>query len=553
LVYVLDEEDEFRARCLRLDQAVIEWESIVAQIDQQAVVIREIQVAMQRPMIAVPAGGGGGGGGGGSFVSGGISNAGSRTGGPANSGGEGPYPATAGNRPTTPAPSGGVTSNPLFRDVNQNPLFQNNAPSPSAPAERPRPQERPQAESKPSAPERSQPAESDSKSPHKLKVVLPWSLRPQIVALDPGRRLDAALGLYDRLVFQAIVRVREIRSRQAELNHVAQQLQSRYAELAADPEVLAALEELNRTAVTRITLGPEENYRENLAKMTERLLSKEGVIKDRGGNFKFSDAAGVAKRAWEAEESLKTALKKQQEHRAAESKGAYHDRLLADAVRAKNQGRIKDIQTEKRHIEETRRRLAKDVADRREAYVQGISALRLMVDESEKNRQRMMKDHQVTIAPIPRDVVARLKKAEETVTTAEVPLEADKTILRVEAAINGKPDNLRMIVDPAAENVRMSLDSARSMGLEPDDEGVTEEVLLQDGRTLRAQRMMLKSVQVGPFSAENVECLVLLEGYEGPPLLGASFLDRYSYQVDLDTAKLTLRRVEFKADSKAMK
>jgi hypothetical protein len=163
-------------------------------------------------------------------------------------GGAAPAPATAGN-PQHPAAQT-LNANPLFRDASQNPLFRNITPPPAPSQSQSRPQESRQPESKPPAHEPSHSSQPSSSSHGKLNVVLPGSLRPQLAALDLTRRLDESLGMYDRLVFQAIVRLQDIRSRQAELSLVAQQLRARYAELAADPEVNAALEALNKTGRT---------------------------------------------------------------------------------------------------------------------------------------------------------------------------------------------------------------------------------------------------------------------------------------------------------------
>ena len=69
-------------------------------------------------------------------------------------------------------------------------------------------------------------------------------------------------------------------------------------------------------------------------------------------------------------------------------------------------------------------------------------------------------------------------------------------------------------------------------------------VTMPDGQVSRARRATLKSVQVANFTAHDVTCLVLLDGYDAPPVLGASFLDNYLVKIDTDANTLTLTRVD---------
>jgi hypothetical protein len=72
-------------------------------------------------------------------------------------------------------------------------------------------------------------------------------------------------------------------------------------------------------------------------------------------------------------------------------------------------------------------------------------------------------------------------------------------------------------------------------------------VPLEGGRTVRARRARLASVQVGPVSAADVECLVLPAEYgEAPALLGASFLKRFATRIDADAGTLLVTQVQSK-------
>ena len=69
-------------------------------------------------------------------------------------------------------------------------------------------------------------------------------------------------------------------------------------------------------------------------------------------------------------------------------------------------------------------------------------------------------------------------------------------------------------------------------------------VTMPDGQALSARAATLKSIKIGQLDATTVPCLIVLDNYDGPPVLGASFLDRFHYQLDTDAGTLTLTRVD---------
>jgi predicted aspartyl protease len=135
-------------------------------------------------------------------------------------------------------------------------------------------------------------------------------------------------------------------------------------------------------------------------------------------------------------------------------------------------------------------------------------------------------------------------------TTSEIPLEVDKTVNCVQAVVEGTP--LKMILKPDVDDVWLSASSAEALGITRPgvDVGVKEEVEMEDGQKLPARRVTLKSVQLGPFKAEDLECLVFLNGYETDPILGAGFLNQFAYRIDPEAGKLILTRADVKSSSK---
>ena len=67
---------------------------------------------------------------------------------------------------------------------------------------------------------------------------------------------------------------------------------------------------------------------------------------------------------------------------------------------------------------------------------------------------------------------------------------------------------------------------------------------LADGKVVEGKQMMLKSVRVGTFTIENVECAVLPESLiAAEALLGGSFLNNFTYRLDADSGQLHLAQV----------
>jgi predicted aspartyl protease len=136
-----------------------------------------------------------------------------------------------------------------------------------------------------------------------------------------------------------------------------------------------------------------------------------------------------------------------------------------------------------------------------------------------------------------------------------VPLDRDRTLLWVEATLNAKPGTA-LIVDPGIDEVRLPARLAAEVGVQPSEGGEESLVVipLEGGRTVRAWRARLASVQLGPVSAADVECLVLPAEYgAAPALLGNSFLKRFTTHIDADAGALLLSHVQSKLPSRASK
>lgn len=78
---------------------------------------------------------------------------------------------------------------------------------------------------------------------------------------------------------------------------------------------------------------------------------------------------------------------------------------------------------------------------------------------------------------------------------------------------------------------------------EPKDARAPEEVLASKGLTkVGATWLVLKSVRLGPFTAENVECIISPER-NAPNLLGGTFLQNFVYHMDLANGQVRLSQI----------
>ena len=78
--------------------------------------------------------------------------------------------------------------------------------------------------------------------------------------------------------------------------------------------------------------------------------------------------------------------------------------------------------------------------------------------------------------------------------------------------------------------------------MSPSDPDIVLE--LADGRRLLAKATTLKSVRVGKFTVENVECAVLgPEAISASPILGMSFLGKFKFEVNASAATLSMVKI----------
>lgn len=121
----------------------------------------------------------------------------------------------------------------------------------------------------------------------------------------------------------------------------------------------------------------------------------------------------------------------------------------------------------------------------------------------------------------------------------KIPIRQRGKLWFVDVQLNGKK-KIEMAIDTGAEILCLPWDAAVEAGLEPAN-GEPAMVQVADGSTVPARRIVIPVMQVGRFTARKVECTVLpREAGDITPLLGQTFLSRYSYRIDAGERALVL-------------
>jgi clan AA aspartic protease (TIGR02281 family) len=139
-----------------------------------------------------------------------------------------------------------------------------------------------------------------------------------------------------------------------------------------------------------------------------------------------------------------------------------------------------------------------------------------------------------------------IRKQRHTVAASAIALEFEGGVPHVVVTINDSV-KVPMIVDSGAAAVTISADVAKKLGLAPGPDDKVIHLVTADGKVTDAHLMTLRSMRVGPFTVENVECAVQPKGIKAANLLGGTFLRRFVYKMDLAAKELRMTQITVKA------
>jgi len=197
----------------------------------------------------------------------------------------------------------------------------------------------------------------------------------------------------------------------------------------------------------------------------------------------------------------------------------------------------------------------------REAYLEQMAACRKLADALEANYAKKANDPEIkanlvklnaasgkqfTLTPtaILTSGLKKLKGFEDAVVSEAIELRSDDQHLWVNVFINGGSAPQEMIVSSGSGLVILTAPVAAKLGVKPGDNDPMIRLVLADGRELPARQMRLKSVRVGKFEVEDVDCAVLgEEAVAAQPTLGRAFLESFKYEIDSAAKTLTMVKV----------
>jgi predicted aspartyl protease len=343
-----------------------------------------------------------------------------------------------------------------------------------------------------------------------------------------------------------------------------------YDQIAADPQVKAALRQLNKGRDPKFAVGPAPMYESRIITATLDALGEKGLRINKGhSNFSPLNTFSTVN-----DEDLAKAVSDAREARTRfqglEKAAARSEAKLADLIHRKpretSSGAEPTAQI-KAAADEPLHQLA-EAAVARARFVKAVRDLPPHVEAALRRRSEVVADPDVKEAlsdldrhRLPRmkhRIVAGLRFDESvkslaafaaSVESKTIRLEPDRDRLLVEAMLNDGARR-KMVVDPKVTLVRLSARAAAEVKVKLEDT-LPIDVATDDSRTFRARRTTLKSLRVGDFTAHDVVCVVMPESFgDAPSILGASFLDHFVADLDSSAGTLTLTHVNTQAPAK---
>ena len=204
--------------------------------------------------------------------------------------------------------------------------------------------------------------------------------------------------------------------------------------------------------------------------------------------------------------------------------------------------------------EDQEKQLAKIGDDNKTKYINQILDLYEQAEKAQKLYEALAADAEVKtsldqvkgkLGPTPDFTanMAQLKRLRGGVTSETIEVKMDGGVPMVEVTLN-KSFTRSMVLDTGASIIAIPAGLATQMELVPAKDDPTVRLQLADGKIVEAKQTMLKSVRVGSFTIENVECAILPPDLvAAEPLLGGSFLGHFVYKLDPKAGKLHLAQV----------
>jgi hypothetical protein len=389
----------------------------------------------------------------------------------------------------------------------------------------------------------------------------------------------------DDLASRLEAKMREIRRRRGEALDLLSRIDARYAGLAAETPIKEALAALNQAGPHRVSLGPNRDLSEELRGMdaslgqathpaldpvsrlelkgesrlrglvgaAELLLHDVAIDTGRLATFQHDDSS---RRKLLAEQRLK------EQKLSAALQEAGTDRVEAERIaagRGTTRTRAESLSSEQAQARTATTDVLDELAAKQAQFLRVVAAAREATDAATGSREgstagvaskgtSAAATAPLGISPNPaaEPFARRLRELEKVIRSERVAVDVDRSLVWVDVTIGGA-HRLRMIVDPRVGEMRLAASTATEAGIRPYDGEPAVEIATLDGRRFLARRARLDSVQVGPYTLHDLECLVMPPEFgETPPLLGGEFFKRILPRVDLEAGTMTLTQLQVK-------
>ena len=139
--------------------------------------------------------------------------------------------------------------------------------------------------------------------------------------------------------------------------------------------------------------------------------------------------------------------------------------------------------------------------------------------------------------------VFQIKKQRDTIKSDIIPITVQGQVHHVDVNFNGKITR-SLVLDSGASYICLTADTAKMLDMIPGADSEVMKMQLADGKLVDARHMVIKSVRVGQFTVENVDCAVLpADLVAADNLLGGSFLKNFIYKIDPQAGELHLSQI----------
>ena len=219
-------------------------------------------------------------------------------------------------------------------------------------------------------------------------------------------------------------------------------------------------------------------------------------------------------------------------------------------------------------LKEQENKARTEMNEARETYVQHVLDMRILADEIDEIYSMDPNDPMISeklkaleevegeeltfgLTSTFRNNLKKLVELENSIHSESIQLRREGDTFWASVVIDGE-HTVEMIVDSGASLISIPPDMARKLKLEPTPRDQRILLTLADGSQIVGYLKKIKSVRVGQFTVEDVECAVLgPEATNAEPLLGMSFLSEFQFQLNAAESTLGMTRVDDESSSRS--